>query len=76
MTALRCSACGNKTRFDVTEIKRVRSFYHYTLGGEVTVSEEEVESRSVERIECRWCGRSDAIEATAGEATAPSLDRP
>ena len=60
-TTYLCGACGNKTRFDVYETKRVRAFHHFTLGGELNVEEEEVLERSVERVECRWCGSSDAI---------------
>ena len=71
MTGLRCGACGNKTRFDVVETKRVKSFYHYTLGGELTVEEEDVVDRIVERIVCRWCGRSDAIEEHSHHGVAP-----
>ena len=52
----RCDACGNKTRFDVFERKRVRVFEHFTLGGEMTVEEEEVLEREIERVVCRWCG--------------------
>jgi transposase len=57
----RCEACGNKTRFDVEEVKRLRSFHHFTLGGELTVEDEEVLERTVERVVCRWCGSGDAI---------------
>lgn len=57
----RCEACGNKTRFDVFESKRVRAFHHFTLGGDVTIDEEEVLERSIERVVCRWCGSADAI---------------
>jgi transposase len=69
----RCDACGNKTRFDVFETKRVRGFHHFTLGGEDTVEEEEVLDRAVERVVCRWCGSSDAIveeSMTMGEGRA------
>ena len=59
--AYRCDACGNKTRFDVYETKRVRGFHHFTLGGEMTVEEEEVLDRTIERVVCRWCGSSDRI---------------
>ena len=52
----RYDACGNKTRFDVYEAKRVKAFHHYSLGGELAIEEEEVLERSVERVECRWCG--------------------
>jgi DNA-directed RNA polymerase subunit RPC12/RpoP len=65
----RCTACGNRTRFDVFEAKRVRSFQHFTLGGEMTVEEEEVLERDIERVVCRWCGSSGSIEdeQAAGE---------
>ena len=59
--AFRCDACGNKTRFDVLESKRVKSFHHFTLGGELTVEEEEILERKVEQVVCRWCGASDRI---------------
>lgn len=66
---MRCDACGNKTRFDVFESKRVRRFHHYTLGGELEVEEEEVLERNVEKIVCRWCGSSDKIVTeTIGDA--------
>lgn len=70
--AYRCDACGNKTRFDILETKRVRSFHHFTLGGELTVEEEEVLDRNVESVVCRWCGTSDRVvevEAESAEAT-------
>ena len=64
----RCDSCGNKTRFDVFETKRVRTFQHFSLGGDMNVEEEEVLEHSVERVVCRWCGSSDAIaEIAPGE---------
>ena len=57
----RCDACGNKTRFDVFETKRTRGFHHFTLAGEVTVEEEEILERNVERVVCRWCGSAEQI---------------
>ena len=69
----RCSACGNKTRFDVFETKRVRAFHHFTLGGQLVVEEEEVLERDVDRVVCRWCGSSDAVveeSMTIGEGRA------
>ena len=57
----RCDSCGNKTRFDVEETKRVRAFHHFSLAGEDRIEEEEVLSRDIEKITCRWCGSSDAI---------------
>jgi hypothetical protein len=61
--AFRCSACGNRTRFDVVETRRTRQFRHFDLGGDCTVEEEEVLASNVESVTCRWCGRSDAVEA-------------
>lgn len=57
----RCESCGNKTRFDVEETKRVRAFHHFSLAGEDHVEEEEVLSRDIEKVTCRWCGSGDAI---------------
>jgi hypothetical protein len=57
----RCDACGNKTRFDVFETKKVRAFHHFTLGGEDQIEEEEVLESSIEKVVCRWCGSADAI---------------
>lgn len=63
----RCSACGNLTRFDVEVTRRTRAFHHYTIGGALSVEEEEVLEERVERITCRWCGASGAaIEALSG----------
>jgi RNase P subunit RPR2 len=61
-TRFRCTQCGNLTRFDVEETRRTRSFHHFTLGGELTIEEQEVLSAEVERVTCRWCGSSEAIE--------------
>lgn len=63
-----CSACGNKTRFDVFETKRVRAFQHFSLGGEMKVEEEEILEHDIERVVCRWCGSSDVAEETASVA--------
>jgi hypothetical protein len=62
----RCEACGNKTRFDVFESKRLRSFHHFTLGGELSVEDEEIFDRKVEKVVCRWCGSSDSIASEDG----------
>jgi hypothetical protein len=58
----RCTACGNLTRFDVTSTRRSRAFHHYTVGGELTVEDEEVLSEVVEEVSCRWCGSGSAVE--------------
>lgn len=63
-----CSACGNKTRFDVFENKRVRVFQHFSLGGEMSVEEEEVLELTIERVVCRWCGSSEVVTDEAAAA--------
>jgi hypothetical protein len=59
----RCTACGNLTRFDVVATRRTRSFHHFSVGGDLTVEDEEVLDERIEAVTCRWCGASgDAIE--------------
>jgi hypothetical protein len=60
----RCTACGNLTRFDVTTSRRSRAFHHYTVGGELTIEDEEVLAESVDEVTCRWCGTGTAVEVT------------
>lgn len=59
---MRCSHCGNKTRFDVIETVRRRRYVHYTLAGDGETVDEEILSRQTEKVTCRWCDRSDGIE--------------
>jgi hypothetical protein len=59
----RCNSCGNLTRFDVTVTSTVRSFHHYSVGGELSVEDSETLSERVDSVECRWCGPSGAVEA-------------
>lgn len=58
----RCAACGNLTRFDVTVRRRTRAFHHYSLGGDLTVEEEQVLEEDVEEVTCRWCASSASVE--------------
>ncbi len=65
-TRYRCSACGNLTRFDVVETRRTRSFHHFSVGGQLSVEDEEVLDGRVELVSCRWCGASgETIEEIA-----------
>ena len=61
-TRYRCWGCGNKTRFDVIDAVTRRRFNHYSLGGELTVEDEEILEQEVVKVVCRWCDRSDSIE--------------
>jgi DNA-directed RNA polymerase subunit RPC12/RpoP len=64
-TRYRCAACGNVTRFDVTVTRRTRAFHHFTVGGELTVEDEDVLAEEVEEVRCRWCGSASAVEPLA-----------
>ena len=58
----RCAACGNLTRLDVTVTRRTKEFHHFSVGGSLTVEDEEVISHVVEDVSCRWCGHGRAVE--------------
>ena len=58
----RCTACGNLTRFDVVTDRRTRAFHHYSVGGDLTVEEEQVLAEDVVEVSCRWCGHGRAVE--------------
>jgi hypothetical protein len=56
----RCTACGNLTRFDVVATRRTRAFWHFTVGGELSVEDEQVLDATIERVVCRWCSATGA----------------
>ena len=58
----RCTSCGNLTRFDVVSSRRTRAYHHFTVGGQLSVEDEQVLDETVESIECRWCGPAGAVE--------------
>jgi hypothetical protein len=58
----RCAACGNLTRFDVVAERKTKAFHHYSVGGELTVEDEQLISENVVEVSCRWCGHGNAIE--------------
>ena len=63
----RCESCGNLTRFDVTTLRRTRAFHHYTVGGDLSVEDEQVLMEEVEEVSCRWCGSPRAVEVLPAE---------
>ena len=68
----RCQACGNRTRFDVVTTRRTRAFHHYSLGGELSVDDEQVLAQTVEEVSCRWCGTGASVERVPeGEPWSP-----
>jgi hypothetical protein len=68
----RCTACGNVTRFDVTVTRRSRAFHHFTVGGDLTVEDEQVLSEHIEEVSCRWCGSGTAVETTPDPGYGPT----
>ena len=66
---LRCSGCGNLTRFDVTRTRRTREFWHVALSGDVRVEDDAVLDELVESVRCR-----DAIEIVARVDADPAAD--
>ena len=61
----RCAHCGNLTRFTVVRSSRVQEFWHLDMAGVPVIEEREVLSEDVEKIQCRWCNASDAVELVA-----------
>ena len=70
----RCTSCGNLTRFNVVMSRRTRAFHHYTVGGELSVEDEEVLHERVEDVVCRWCGNGDHVETLTADADAVTED--
>jgi hypothetical protein len=68
----RCDGCGNLTRFDVTISQKTKAFHHYTVGGDLEIEDEEVLSRQVDEVVCRWCGHGrSVVEITDAEVAEP-----
>jgi hypothetical protein len=73
-TRYRCAACGNLTRFDVTLTRRSRRFHHYTVGGDLTVEDEQVLGEVVEDVSCRWCGTGRSVEQLVEATDAATVE--
>ncbi len=61
MSRYKCEACGNITRFDVTETRTTKSFYHYAISGQLNIEDVEVVRSEIDSVECRWCGHGKNI---------------
>ena len=48
--------------------RRTRAFHHFSVGGDLTVEDEEVLSESVEDVSCRWCGSGASVEVLTEDA--------
>jgi len=66
----RCTACGNLTRFNVVSTRRTRAFHHYTIGGDLSIEDEEVLDESIDEIVCTWCGSGAQVELLTEDAPA------
>jgi hypothetical protein len=68
---LRCTACGNLTRFDVVTSRCTTGFWHFTVAGELTVEDERDLAVQAEEVRCRWCGSASDVEVVPviGEPT-------
>lgn len=64
-TRWRCARCGNLTRFDVMRSTRARQYWHFDLGGALTIEEQEDLHDEIETVTCRWCGATDTVELVA-----------
>jgi hypothetical protein len=60
------------TRFDVVTTATVRSFHHFSVGGEIEVEETEVLSHTVDSVTCRWCGHGRNIETVTDDVVVGS----
>ena len=65
----RCAACGNLTRFNVVITRRTSAFHHFSVGGELTIEDEEVLDETVEEVSCRWCGNGKGVEVLETDPT-------
>ena len=63
----RCDGCGNLTRFDVIVSQQTRAFHHFTVGGDLVIEDEEILSRHVDEVVCRWCGHGHSVVELADE---------
>jgi hypothetical protein len=66
----RCTACGNLTRFDVVTTRQTRAFHHFSIGGELSIEDEQVLHESIDEVSCRWCGSGAWVEPLTEDAPA------
>jgi hypothetical protein len=42
--------------------RRTSAFWHFTVGGELQVEDEQVLAEDLESVSCRWCGTGAKVE--------------
>ena len=67
----RCASCGNLTRFDVVTTRKTTAFHHYSVGGVLSIEDEEVLDETIEDVTCRWCGNGNGIEVLESYTPVP-----
>lgn len=75
MSRYRCTACGNLTRFDVVVTRRTKAYYHFTVGGDLNLEDEEVLDEVLDEVTCRWCGSGKAVEILEMEVAERDANR-
>lgn len=43
--------------------RRTRAFHHYSVGGDLSVDNEELLDEVIESVTCRWCSSPDGVVA-------------
>ena len=71
----RCDGCGNVTRFDVTVSQKTTAFYHYTVGGELVIEEEQV-PRVTSTTSCAAGVATGAASSRSPTRSTPSPAQP
>ena len=51
----------------MTISQKTKAFHHYSVGGDLVVEDEEVLSRNVDEVVCRWCGHGRSVVEITGE---------
>jgi hypothetical protein len=69
----RCAACGNLTRFDVTVTTTEKAYYHYSVGGDLTIEDPAVVAHRVDEVACRWCGHGRSVEVVDDVASSDDV---
>lgn len=55
--------------------RRTSAFHHFTVGGDLTIEDEDVLEDRVESVECRWCGTgAGVVELSASDVASLSSD--
>ena len=69
----RCAACGNLSRFDVTVTTTEKAYYHYSVGGDLTIEDPAVVAHRVDEVACRWCGHGRSVEVVDDVASSDDV---